>query len=583
MKRISMKAAIITLGVSLGVALVISIAYFSGQIMSTANKSKSVYYDSLYSISENLINGDRDLYQSMVAAFQYNSVAGSDPASTGIPEDVFPTFVDSLLKDYNDNLQQTLNRAKESYDIAKQEETLFNHTDESGVTFAQYYDGFLSAYKTWQAEYDVKTMTGEWGLFVNDFAGVRDYLSNMTDITEAWALETEEKLTAENNSRIRNSAIIFGLILVALMVLSVVIIRNIRISLVEFEKVNHRLSDGDFASRVEVKSMFSEFQNLASENELMRTKLKDAVSTVIRHADNVTSGANDTEDSIKNSQTVTKDISMAVENLASGASSMADDVQNTSGITIDIGNAIDSVAASVQATLDKVKQLSDSSQEIKNGLYELRRADEETDEKAGQVAASVNETAEVVNKISNAADGIINIAGQTNLLALNASIEAARAGEAGRGFSVVAENIKDLATETNRLAGEITSMLKDISNYSERNKELTGSIKDATTNEREALTDMVNNFDAMLEILEQAKQDNEETANQTDVMSSKKDGIVDSISSLSSISEENAASTEETSASLDQLNANMADVVKKAEELTEIADKLKASVSFFKI
>ena len=278
-----------------------------------------------------------------------------------------------------------------------------------------------------------------------------------------------------------------------------------------------------------------------------------------------------------------KDISVAVDNLALGASSMAEDVQNTSAITIEIGSAIDTVSNSVNDTIAKVKQLSDNSTEIKNGLYELRKSDEATDSMAGEVAASVNETAELVGKISSAADGIINIAGQTNLLALNASIEAARAGEAGRGFSVVAENIKDLATETNRLAGEITAMLNDISNYSERNKNLTGSIKEATANEHEALTAMVQSFDSMMDIFAEARRENEQTAKETEQMTAKKDGILDSVGSLSSISEENAASTEETSASIDQLSINMENVVKQADELNNIAEKLKDSVKFFKI
>ncbi len=583
MKKFSMKASIVAIGISLAIALIASIIYFGIQVKNTSDQSKEMYFDKLYRISEKLINGDRDLYQSMVAAFQYNSIAGSTPEQTGIPEDIFAGYVTQLLGDYKENLDQTLKRAKEAYDIGRADETLYNHKDENGVTFGQNYDEFLSTYKAWQAEYDVEKMTGDWGIFVNDFATVRSYLSNMTDITEAWALEREAALSHKINVNVRNSVILFAVVLFVLEGISVVIIRNMRLSLNEFGKITQRLSDGNFAEPVTVKSSFSEFQNMAAQNENMRVKLHDAVTEIIGYADDVSNQASETKNSISESQGVMKDISVAVDNLALGASSMADDVQNTSAITIEIGSAIDMVSASVKDTIEKVKQLSDSSTEIKNGLYELRKSDEATDSMAGEVAASVNETAELVGKISSAADGIINIAGQTNLLALNASIEAARAGEAGRGFSVVAENIKDLATETNRLAGEITAMLSDISNYSEKNKELTGNIKEATANEHEALTSMVQNFDDMMDIFAEARRENEQTAKQTEQMNSKKDGILDSVSSLSSISEENAASTEETSASIDQLSINMENVVQKADELNNIAQKLKASVEFFKI
>ena len=417
----------------------------------------------------------------------------------------------------------------------------------------------------------------------NEFEGVRGYLSNMSDICESWAQKEESIVKEDIQKRINVSIIIFGVIALLMLVIAVIIVDNMRRSLKELDGIVKTMAEGDFSKPVTTKSHFSEFVKLGAQNEEMRSRLRDAVSRVINGADNVSEEAEHTKDSIRDSQSVMKDISTAVENLAVGATAMADDVQNTSGITVDIGSAIDNVSNSVNETLNKVQQLAESSQQLKDGLDILRKADAETDYKAEQVAASVNETAEVVNKISTAADGIINIAGQTNLLALNASIEAARAGDAGRGFSVVAENIKGLATESDRLAGEITTMLKDISNYSERNKELTASIKEATAKENESLKTMIEGFNDMLDILNQAKDENEDAAKQTVSMTAKKEGILDSVESLSSISEENAASTEETSASIDQLNTNMENVVSKAEKLHTIAEELKKSVAFFKI
>lgn len=581
--KLSLKGSIIALSAAMGLALILCILFFAFQINSTSQKAKDTYYDKLYSISEKLLNADRDLYQAMLGAFHYRELtegwAQVDTSTISMDE-----LKGIYLGNWTENVDQFVDRVENAVSIAKTNDLLYTtEKDENGKSFEDNYKAYQDAYKAWRNDYDVVARTGSWAMFCIDFETVREGISYMTDITEAWANKEAEILTEETNQKIINLLIVFVIVLLVVLALAIVVIYNLRTSLKSFEQATLNLSEGDFATSISIKSFFKEFVNLGKENEDMRRKLNSAVSSVIENAGKVSEGAAQTRDSIAESQTITKDISLAVDNLALGAGSMADDVQTTSSITIEIGHAIDNVYNSVQNTLEKVKMLAESSKEIQGGLYDIRKADEETDEKAGEVTDSVSETAALVNKISSAADGIINIAGQTNLLALNASIEAARAGEAGRGFTVVAENIKDLATETNRLAGEITAMLKDISSYSERNMELTGSIKEATTSENVALSKMVESFDAMLNVLDEAKDENEDTAHQTEFMNSKKDGIVDAISSLSSISEENAASTEETSASLEQLNSNMAAIVEKAVELNDVANRLRESVAFFRI
>lgn len=580
-KRVSLKVAIISVTAALVISLVASIGYFIGQLMSTSDKYQNMYYDTLYQVSSVLINADRDLYQSMLAASQgYDIFNGF----ADIPEEYVEKYLELKKADYHDNIKQTRERTDKAAQIAKNHDTLYRETKaESEKSFEDNYLEFLTAINEWEKLFNVDTFTGEWGNFNNEFEAIRGYLSEMTDICEEWAQLEENIIKEDMQRRINFSMIGFGIVAIIMMVLTFVIVHHMRISLNEFGQVVHKMAGGNFATPIEVESRYSEFAALGEENETMRSRLRDAVALVIEKADDVGVKAENTKNSIRDSQTVMNDISKAVENLALGATDMANDVQNTAEITIDIGTSIDNVSSSVKETLSKVEQLSDSSKKLKDGLDVLRKADEETDEKAEQVAASVEETADVVNKISVTADKIINIASQTNLLALNASIEAARAGEAGRGFSVVAENIKNLATESDRLASEITSMLNDINVYSERNKEYTASIKDSIANENDSLEKMIESFEEMLNVLGMAKDENEDAAKQTMSMTSKKEGILNSVESLSSISEENAASTEETSASLEQLNSNMENVVSESERLHAIAIELKKSVEFFKI
>ncbi|MBQ7470464.1 MAG: hypothetical protein IJS76_08570, partial [Pseudobutyrivibrio sp.] len=304
---------------------------------------------------------------------------------------------------------------------------------------------------------------------------------------------------------------------------------------------------------------------------------------VIDYATSVNNKAEETKDNIAASQHTTNDISSAVYDIAEGATAMAQDVSATSTITASIGDSVENVLYSANGNLDKGQQVFDESTRIKEKLEQIKIQDQKTDEIATQVASSVGETANVVAQITEAAEGIINISSQTNLLALNASIEAARAGEAGKGFAVVADNIKNLAEETNNLAGEITGMLATITHYSDTNKKLAEDIKEATSNEAVALSDMSETFDEMIKLLQETEVGNKQIVELVKSVNLDKNSILSSVDSLSSISQENAASTQETSASLTQLDSNMEAVVTQAKELQNIAEQLTENIRFFQV
>ncbi len=273
----------------------------------------------------------------------------------------------------------------------------------------------------------------------------------------------------------------------------------------------------------------------------------------------------------------------AVSDLANGATAMANDVQSTSDITINIGDSVESVLNSANSNMERGRTVYENSEKVQAQIEDLRVAGKNTEDKAAQVADSVNETATVVAEISNAAESIIAIASQTNLLALNASIEAARAGEAGKGFAVVADNIKNLAEESNNAANEITGMLQQITTLSDKNKQLTEEIKDATIEEAGQLQQMSDAFEMMLGLLRETEEGNQDIVNLVESLNTDKNSIMDSVESLSSVSEENAASTEQTSASLAQLESNMENVVSQAENLQNIVEGLQDRVKMFTV
>ena len=573
--KLSMRMTLILLTAPLVIALVISIIFFSSKLKNMEEQDEKLYMETLYEVDTTLLGADRDLYQAMLAAVSYyNDKEYLDDDTAG-----------SLLSDFQENRDQVMERITEALTIARTDADLWSGTTVEGSSknFEQLEKDFEEDFNLWLSYYDPVTDQGDYTQFSNEFYTAREALSGMQDITEVWAKKEVAKNEAATNRLILISAIIFGVIAGALLFIALLIATKISKTINGVAGSVHKMAEGDFVTTIENNSIIAEFTRMCDQMEEMRSKLQEALIKVIGHAGSVNRGAEDTKDRISDSQRTTNDINQAVSDLANGATMMAQDVQSTSDITISIGDAVEQVLAAANNNMENGRTVYDESVKVQKQLQQLKEADEMTDEMAGQVADSVNQTALVVEEISKAAESIIAIASQTNLLALNASIEAARAGEAGKGFAVVADNIKGLAEDSNNAANEITGMLSDITRMSDKNKELTGSIKEATTSESAQLQEMTAAFEEMLNLLQETERGNEQIVSLVETLNSDKDVIMNSVESLSSVSEENAASTEQTSASLAQLDTNMEDVVSKAENLQKIAEELQENVSFFHV
>ncbi|MCR5676264.1 MAG: methyl-accepting chemotaxis protein [Lachnospiraceae bacterium] len=572
---LQMRTVLLLLILSLIAALVVSIVFFSGRLKRIEEEDEALYMETLYQVSTTLINADRDLYQAMLAATEFTMYTGSKYDQNSLS---------GMLADYKSNSQQAIDNVNRASQIAQANPALFTGTPApSGLTYEELAGRFNASFKNWQGAYDMENHSGSFSTFIACFESTRAYLSDMTDITEAWADAQVQKKSAELNRTILVTGVTFAIIAVVLFVLSILVSGMISKSIRTVSDSITVLSGGDFVTPVNVKTFIRDFNEIALSLNDMRERLRDALIRVIGHADNVNVRAENTKARISDSQRTTNDITNAVGELAQGATMMAQDVQSTTEITVNIGSSVDQVLEAANSNLEKGRTVYENSTQVSDQLEELRRTDEETDRMAGEVAESVNQTSEVVQSITKAARAIISIASQTNMLALNASIEAARAGEAGKGFVVVANNIKDLAADSNHAAEQITSMLSTITELSDKNKDLTASIKEATGNETAALQEMVSAFSRMQSLLLETEEGNRQIVSLVESLTTDKNSIMSSVESLSSVSEENAASTQETSASLTQLDSNMESVVEQAESLQQIASELEENVRFFKV
>lgn len=334
---------------------------------------------------------------------------------------------------------------------------------------------------------------------------------------------------------------------------------------------------------IEMANRKDEIGILIKAIDVTKQNLRNIVGVIIENANTVASSSEELSVTTNEVLMASNEVARTIEDIANGASSQAKDTEeavyniNELGNLIiedqrqlvDLNSAINQVSILKEEGIEEIKQLVEKTEVI---LLESKTINE--------VIINANKSADQIAKSS---EMIKNIADQTNLLALNAAIEAARAGEAGRGFSVVADEIRKLAEESNRFTQEIALVIGELMTKTEDAVYTIKNISDVIDAQAKSVKNTESKFkgiDSAITITKEAIQFLNETGK---LMDHKKVSIISIIENLSAIAEENAAGTEETSASVEEQNASMTQIAETSNELATLAEAMSESVSKFRI
>jgi methyl-accepting chemotaxis protein len=343
-----------------------------------------------------------------------------------------------------------------------------------------------------------------------------------------------------------------------------------------------KISRGDLTERISMDSK-DELGQLGSHFNHMSESLQSVLHQVKEKVDHLAASSEQLMVSSQETTTATQHISITVQEIASGSEEEARNVENISQTISEMSDTLQQIAEHTQATSVSMAQTSDiaskGNEAIRTAVQQMNFIHDSVHE-LSDIIKHLNES---VDQIGNFAKLITDISSQTNLLALNAAIEAARAGEHGRGFAVVADEVRKLAEQSTSSAEKVAELIRVIRSKMETALQSMEGSRREVAKGMEVVDNAGNSFIQIYESIDKVNHEIHEVSASVQQITASTEQIVTSIRSVTKTVEkvseginEVSASTEEQLASMEEVSATASSLAKMAEELEEIVKRFKA-------
>jgi methyl-accepting chemotaxis protein len=374
--------------------------------------------------------------------------------------------------------------------------------------------------------------------------------------------------------------ILFGILAT---VLAYFIVNSVAKPLAKMAEQVKRVAEGDLTLEpLQIKNK-DEVGILANGFGIMVGNLKKLIHEINLHSNQVAASSEQLTASAEQASQSLEQVATSIQEVAAGSDKQARSLEETAKTMDEMASGVQQIAANAQivtSTAEKTSEMvSDGNKAIKSAIQKMNNIKNTVDELAFSVRELGNQS-ELIGQIINV---ITNISAQTNLLALNAAIEAARAGEQGRGFAVVADEVRKLAEQSSGSAKQIDELVKTIQGR------INMVVQSTEKGTQEVIAGMgaVNvageSFAQIRHFVQEVTSQIQEVSGAVQQIAMGTDQVVSSIDILANIAETSSTESQSVSAATEEQLASMEEITAAATALSKMAEELQTATGRFEV
>ncbi|ALS23299.1 MULTISPECIES: methyl-accepting chemotaxis protein [Paenibacillus] len=326
-----------------------------------------------------------------------------------------------------------------------------------------------------------------------------------------------------------------------------------------------------------------EIADLANSFNQMKMNLRHLIGQVSNNAKQVSATSHDLFESAEQTSKATEQISIAIQEVALGSEKQVHSAAEANQAAAEILRGMNQAALSIQSVADLTTTANEKATAGNKVVTQAMEQMNVMQRSVGHTAEVINALGEKSKEIGHIVQLITEISNQTNLLALNAAIEAARAGEHGRGFAVVADEVRKLAEQSGDAAGQIRQLIGEVQAEADKAVQSMDEGANVILEGIQMVHQSGEAFRDIVKAIEQVAAESQEVSAIIEQVNSSSQSMAEMMEGVAHIAEQSAGNTQNVAASAEEQNASMEEISASAESLSKMAQDLQEMISKFKV